>query len=503
MDYLGRLLYSAWVAGSLSNDERLNIGSETRTSMVSHAARNISLEEMDKQSFFHPYTPLDIHMKTGPKIIASGKGIRVTDNHGKEYIDSMAGLWCVNVGYGRDEVADAAHAQLKKLAYYHSFASVANEPAIRLADRLIELVPDRLKMSKVLFGNTGSDANDTNIKLVWYYQNVRGKPKKKKIISRKRGYHGVTIIAGGLSGLDALHTGFDLPLARVVYAETPYPYREAPEGMSGRDYARHLAKKLDEQIQAEDPETVAAMICEPVMGAGGVIVPPEGYFEEIQKVLKKHDVLLIADEVICGFGRTGAWFGSETLDITPDLMTCAKGLTSGYIPMSASIVSERVWETILEAAPRMGPFGHGYTYCAHPVAAAAGLANLAIIERENLVGNAAKVGAYMQKRLRESFADHPLVGEVRGVGLVAGVEVVKNKASREEFPLALKVGPRIVAKAYEEGLITRSLVQTSTLAFSPPLVITEAEVDQIVERFGKALDKAAGELAKESLWKAA
>lgn len=469
--------------------------------MASHPARNISLEEMDKQSFFHPYTPLDVHMKTGPKIIVSGKGVRVKDSHGKEYLDSMAGLWCVNVGYGRDEVADAAHAQLKKLSYYHSFASMANEPAIRLADRLVELTGPKFGMSKVLFGNTGSDANDTNIKLVWYYQNVRGKPKKKKIISRKRGYHGVTIIAGGLSGLDLLHTGFDLPLTRVVYADTPYHYREAPKGMSERDFARHLAKKLDEQIQAEGPETVAAMICEPVMGAGGVIVPPEGYFAEIQKVLKKHDVLLIADEVICGFGRTGKWFGSEALGIAPDLMTCAKGLTSGYVPMSASIVSEAVWSTILEAAPKMGPFGHGYTYCAHPVAAATALANLDVIERDDLVGNAARVGAYMQKRLREAFGDHPLVGEVRGIGLVAGIEVVKNKTTREEFPLSLKVAPRIAAKAYEEGLITRSLVQTNTLAFSPPLVISEAEVDQVVERFGRSLDKAADEFVKEGIWK--
>jgi len=469
--------------------------------MATDPARNISLEEMDKHSFFHPYTALDVHAQTGPKIIVSGKGVRVVDNHGKEYLDTMAGLWCVNIGYGRNEVAEAVYAQLKKLSYFHSFGSMANEPAIRLADRLVELTGPKFGMSKVLFGNTGSDANDTNIKLVWYYQNVRDKPKKKKIISRKRGYHGVTIIAGGLTGLDLVHTGFDLPLSGVVYADTPYEYRDAPKGVAGRAYARHLASTLDRLIQAEGAETVGAMIAEPVMGAGGVIVPPEGYFEEIQKVLAKHDVLLIADEVICGFGRLGHWFGSETLSIKPDLMTCAKGLTSAYVPMSASLVSEQIWQTILEAAPKMGAFGHGYTYCGHPVAAAAGLANLEIMERENLPGKARTVGAYLQKRLRESFSDHPLVGEVRGVGLMAAVELVKNKATREEFPLPQKVAIRVVGKAYEHGLITRSLVQTNSIAFSPPLVVTEGEIDEIIARFSKALDQVMGELVKEGLWK--
>jgi L-2,4-diaminobutyrate transaminase len=466
--------------------------------MSQDPARNLPLEEMDKQSFLHPFTPLDLHMKTGPRIIASGKGVRVTDTDGNQLLDAMAGLWCVNVGYGREDIADAVAEQIRELSYSHSFASMANEPAIRLADRLIGLAPDN--MSKVFFGNTGSDANDTQIKLVWYYNNVRGKTKKKKIIARERAYHGVTVIAGGLTGLDLVHTGFDLPLARVVRTDIPHYYWEAEAGSSERDFSKELARSLDSLIEAEGPDTVAAFIAEPVMGAGGVIVPPEGYFEEIQKVLKKHDVLLIADEVICGFGRLGAWFGTDVLGIEPDLMTCAKGLTSAYIPMSASIISEPIWQALLEGAEKFGPFGHGYTYSAHPVAAAAAMVNLDIIERENLVENAAKVGAYLQKRLRESFADHPLVGEVRGMGLIAGIEFIADKAKKTPFDLKLKVGPRMMAKCLEEGLISRSLIQSNSMGFSPPLILTEAEADEIVERFGRALETLSAELRSEGIW---
>ncbi|MCZ6722005.1 MAG: aminotransferase [Proteobacteria bacterium] len=466
--------------------------------MSQEPARNLSLEEMDKQSSLHPFTALDLHMKTGPRIIASGKGVRVTDTNGNELLDAMAGLWCVNIGYGREEIADAVAEQIRKLSYFHSFASMANEPAIRLADRLIGLAPDN--MSKVFFGNTGSDANDTQIKLVWYYNNVRGKTKKKKIIARKRAYHGVTVISGGLTGLDLLHTGFDLPLARVVRTDTPSYYWGAEAGSSERDFSKELARRLDSLIEAEGPDTIAAFIAEPIMGAGGVIVPPEGYFEEIQKVLKKHDVLLIADEVITGFGRLGTWFGTNALGLEPDLMSCAKGLTSAYVPMSACIISEPIWQALLEGAEKFGPFGHGYTYSAHPVAATTAMVNLDIIEREDLVGNAGRVGAYLQKRLRESFAEHPLVGEVRGMGLIAAIELVADKANKKPFDLGLKVAYRMMGKCLEEGLISRSLVQTNSLGFSPPLVLTEAEVDEIVDKFGRALATLSDELKADGIW---
>ena len=467
--------------------------------MSVQAARNLSLEEMDKQSFLHPYTPLADHLDTGPKIVTSGKGVTITDSHGNDYIDAMAGLWCVNIGWGREEVVQAIADQARKIAYYHSFASMANEPAIRLADRLTRMAPG--EMSKVFFGNSGSDANDTHVKMVWYYNNLRGLPAKKKIISRRRGYHGVTVAAASLTGIQMVHNAFDLPIAGVLHTETPHYYRFAEPGMSEQDYSNSLAQKLDHLIEAEGPETVAAFIAEPIMGAGGVILPPEGYFPAIQKVLKKHDVLMIADEVICGFGRTGKEFGCDQFDIEPDMITLAKGLTSGYIPMSASMISEKIWNVLVAGTPEVGAFAHGYTYSAHPVAAAAALANLDIMERENLTANSAKTGAYFQQKLRAAVADHALVGEVRGIALIAGVELVANKNTKEPLDFKLKAAPRLAALCVGEGLISRALMQINAVSFSPPLVITEAEVDEVVARFGRALDTLTDQLVKEGSWK--
>ncbi len=461
-------------------------------------AHNLSLEEMDKQSFLHPYTPLADHLEAGPLIVASANGVTISDTKGKDYIDAMAGLWCVNIGWGRDEVVEAIAAQSRNLAYHHSFASMANEPAIRLADRLIRLAPN--EMSKVFFGNSGSDANDTNVKLVWYYNNLRGRPNKKKIISRRRGYHGVTLAAASLTGIQMVHNAFDLPLDRILHTETPHYWRNAEPGMSERDYSRWLAETLDAQIKAEGPDTVAAFIAEPVMGAGGVLTPPEGYFPEIQKVLKRHDVLLIADEVICGFGRTGKWWGSHTYGIEPDIITIAKGLTSGYVPMSGSMISEEIWKVLVKGTPEVGAFAHGFTYSAHPVAAAAAMANLDIIEREDLVGRAGTMGAYFQSKLRATVGDHPLVGEVRGVGLVAGVELVADKETKENLPATAKAAPRLAKFALEEGLITRALMQINAISFSPPLVITEAEVDEIMARLTRALNRLTDTLMAEGVW---
>jgi len=451
--------------------------------MTAHSAANLS--EMDKRSTLHPYTALHTHLKTGPRVIVEAQGIRVRDSDGREFIDAMAGLWCVNVGWGREEIAVAVSDQIKKLAYFHSFSSMATEPSIRLADRLVDLAPPGI--SKVLFGNTGSDANDTNVKLVWYYNNLLERPAKKKIISRRRGYHGVTVATASLSGLDSMHVPFDLPLPQILHTETPHYWRHAPPGMSELEFSVHLAGELDRLIEQEGPETVAAFIAEPVMGAGGVIPPPEGYFQEIQAVLKKHDVLFIVDEVICGFGRLGRWFGSDLYQLEPDLMTIAKGLSSGYVPIAASLVSERVWQVLLEAGQKFGYFAHGYTYGGHPVGAAAALANLDILENEGLVEHADRVGAHFQECLRQQVGDHPLVGEVRGVGLIAAVELVRDRETREEFAMDLGVGAQLSSLCLEEGLIARPLPQSSALAFSPPLIVTREDCDEIVDRFARAL----------------
>ena len=459
---------------------------------------NLSLAELDRQSFLHPFTALADHMESGVRVMTEGQGVWLKDLDGQRYLDAAAGLWCVNIGYGRDAVAEAIYRQAKRLPFFHSFGSMGNEPSIRLADRLIRLAPDG--MSKVFFGNSGSDANDTNVKLVWYYNTLRGQPDKVKIISRRLAYHGVTVAAGSLTGLTMVHKAFHLPIPEVRHMSPPDLYRGKPEGMSERDYSKVLADELDELIEREGPDTVGAFIAEPVMGTGGVLVPPEGYFEEIQAVLDKHDVLMIADEVICGFGRLGAWFGSDRYHIRPDLMTIAKGLTSGYLPMSASLIHERIWQVIFEHARAIGPFGHGFTYTGHPVCAAAAMANLDIIEGEDLVGNARRVGGYLQRRMRETLGDHPLVGDIRGEGLMMGVELVADKASKRPFDLAQRVGPRVMQLCLADGLITRGLPQGNTMAFSPPLVIKEDEVDVIVERFKRALDRAMDQFRAEGIW---
>ncbi len=461
----------------------------------------LSLETLDKERILHPATSIADHLKTGPRIMAAGAGVTLTDTAGRRYIDAVAGLWCVNIGYGRTEVADAMAAQSRRLAYYHTFSSMSNEPQIRLADRLLGIVPGR--MSKVFFGNSGSEANDTQVKLVWYYNNLRGQPTKKKIIARLQAYHGTTVATASLTGLPAFHKAFDLPIAGILHTKPTYSYRDAAPGQTEEAYAGALAAELDQLIQREGPDTVAAFIAEPVMGAGGVLVPPATYFAKVQQVLRKHDVLMIADEVICGFGRLGRAFGSEVYGIEPDLVTAAKGLTSGYFPLSACFVSEKVWTVLREASPQTGAFAHGFTYSGHPVGAAAALANLDILLGEDMVGNSARVGAYLQGRLRESFAGHPLVGEIRGVGLIAGLELVADKATKRAFEPATKVAHRVAQHCLEEGLIVRALPVGHVLAFSPPLCITREQVDEVIDRFGRGLSAVTDELVRQGEWKAA
>lgn len=465
--------------------------------MATTATPISNLTDLDKRSIFHPFTVIAEHLESGPHVIDRAEGIYLWDVQGRQYLDAMAGLWCVNAGYGRPEIVDAIRAQSEKLSYYHSFLSSSNEPAIRLADRLLGLAPGR--MSKVFFCNSGSEANDTNIKLVWFYNNLRGKPEKKKIISRKRAFHGVTLGAASMSGLPPMHGAFDLPLDRFLHVETPHYFWNAALGETEEAFSVRLAKELEDTILREGPETVAAFIAEPVMGAAGVVPPPKGYFEAIVPVLRKYDVLFIIDEVICGFGRLGEWFGSFKYGLEPDLMTVAKGLTSGYVPMAASLISGPVWDVLREGSKQSGVFAHGFTYTGHPLAAAAALANLDLIERDALVGNAAAVGQYFQRGLRERFTDHPLVGEVRGLGLIAGIELVADKAKKTAFDPALWISRRMLPRLMDVGLVCRPI--GSTLTFSPPLVLTKEDADEIMDRFARALDAFAGELRADGTWR--
>ena len=457
-----------------------------------------SLSELDRQYLFHPMTALATHERAGPApVIVKGEGAWLEDTDGRRYLDAMAGLWCVNVGHGREEIAEALARQARTLSYCHTFSGVSSDKPILLAQRLIDMAP--VPMSKVFFGNSGSDANDSAVKLVWYYQNVRGKPKKKKIIARLRGYHGVTIVSGSLTGLDGVHAGFDLPLSFVKHTTAPRPLWEGA-GLTDAEFVARLVDDLEQLIQAEGPETIGAMVAEPVMGAGGVIVPPEGYYQAIREVLTRHDILLIADEVITGFGRLGQPFGTDVFGIEPDLIVIAKGVTSGYAPLSGVMVSEDVWRTIVSGEERFGVFGHGFTYTAHPGPAAAALANLDVIEKEGLVDQAGLRGAYLMERLLEAFGAHPLVGDVRGVGLMCGVEFVAERQPAVAFDPSLKVAGRIVKEAFARGVIGRALPQTDTISFSPPFIISEEEIDTAVSAFREATDVVAQQLVDEGIW---
>ncbi|MBN9551321.1 MAG: aspartate aminotransferase family protein [Alphaproteobacteria bacterium] len=438
------------------------------------------IAEMDRRSVLHPFTYLKDYASGSvePTIVETGKGVRVQDANGRDYIDGFAGLYCVNIGYGRTEVAEAIARQAYKLAYYHSYAAHTTEELARLSDRLVRMAPGR--MSKVFYGLSGSDANETQAKIVWYYNNLRGKPKKKKIIARERGYHGCSVVAGSMTGLSFYHDHMDLPVSGILRTGVPHFYRGALPGETEEAFSRRRADELEALILAEGPDTVAAFIAEPVLGTGGIIPPPTNYWAGIQAVLKKYDVLLIADEVICGFGRTGAMFGSDLYGMEPDLVTLAKGLTSAYVPLSASLVSEEVYRVMEEATPRVGSFSHGYTYSGHPIGAAAANAVLDIVEREDLPAQAAHRGDYLLKSLKAAFGQNPIVGEVRGVGMLAAVEFVADRDTRQLFDPSLKVGARISQAAKARGLIARAMPHGDILGFAPPLVMTEAEIDEMV-----------------------
>ena len=444
-----------------------------------------NLAVRDLETLVHPYTNLATLRETGPLIIERGEGVFVYDTEGKSYIEGMAGLWCTALGYGNEELVEAAAAQMRKLSFAHLFTAKSHDPAIELAERLKEMAP--VPTSKVFFCSSGSEANDSQVKLVWYLNNALGRPRKKKIISRRKAYHGVTVVAASLTGLANNHLDFDLPIAGILHTSCPHHYRFAHAGETEQEFARRLAGELDELIRSEDPDTVAAFIAEPVMGAGGVIVPPEGYFQEIMKVCRAYDVYMISDEVICGFGRLGTLFGCTALGFEPHSITVAKALTSAYVPLAALTVPEAAYQAMLDESRKIGTFGHGFTYSGHPVAAAVALKALDIYTRERIAEQAARKAPQFQGRLA-ALGEHPLVGEARGIGLVGGVELVADKKTKRSFEPKASVGARAVRYAEEEGLIVRSLLG-DILSICPPLIIAPAEIDELFNRLERALDR--------------
>ena len=442
---------------------------------------NDKLEQWDRENFFHPSTHLAEFARGNmpQRVITGGSGCHIEDRDGNRMLDAFAGLYCVNVGYGRPEIADAIADQARELAYYHSYVGHGTEASITLAKMVMDRAPDH--MSKVYFGMSGSDANETNIKLIWYYNNILRRSEKKKIISRWRGYHGSGLMTGSLTGLELFHTKFDLPLTQVLHTEAPDYFRRADLGQSESQFVAHCIAELEAMIVREGADTIAAFIGEPVLGTGGIVPPPEGYWPAIQAVLDKHDILLIADEVVTGFGRLGSMFGSDHYGMKPDLITIAKGLTSAYAPLSGSIVSDKMWRVLEQGTDENGAIGHGWTYSAHPIGAAAGVANLQLIDTLGLVENAGLVGADLNAKMRAALADHPHVGDVRGEGMICAVEFVKDKSDRVFYDTADKIGPQIAAKLLEQDqIIARAMPQGDILGFAPPFCLTPEEADQIV-----------------------
>ena len=445
------------------------------------------LAKKDVANHFHPYTNLRAIEKDAPLMIVEGDGIEVIDDAGKRYIEGMAGLWCASLGFSEKRLGEAAKRQMDVLPYYHSFSGKAHNVVAEVSEKLISLAPTQaLRDGRVVFANSGSEANDTAFKLVHYYHNAIGKPLKKKIIARAKGYHGVTVASASLSGIPTMHQHFDLPIDGVLRVSCPHPYQFAKDGESSEQFATRLAEELEALILREGPDTIGGFIAEPVQGAGGVIVPPPTYFAKIQALLKKYEILFIADEVITGFGRTGNMFGSETYSLEPDMLTTAKMITSAYVPFSALYVSGKIYQACADASATVGVFGHGYTYSGHPLGCAIALETLKIYEERDIVGHVRNVSPAFLAGLQK-FADHPLVADVRGVGLIGAVELAEDKRARKPFDPKRGVGAFLVRRAQEHGLILRAMAG-DMVAFCPPLIITEVQIQELLTRFGKALD---------------
>jgi 4-aminobutyrate--pyruvate transaminase len=446
-----------------------------------------SLAARDVAYAMHPYTNLAQHEERGPTVFTRGEGIYIWDDEGNKYLEGLAGLWCTSLGYSEQRLVDAAVKQLGTLPFAHTFAHRSSIPVIELCEALIKMAPG--DMGKVFLVNSGSEAVDAAIKMIWYYNNALDRPEKKKIISRKRGYHGVTIAGGSLTAIPLMQNDFDLPLERFLHTDTPCYYRYGQDGESEEAFATRLADSLNDLIEAEGPDTVAAFVAEPVMGAGGVLTPPATYFEKVQKVLDRHDVLMVADEVICGFGRTGNMWGSQTYRIKPDIVTCAKQLSSAYLPIAAVMISDPIYQAFVEQSRKLGAYGSGHTYGGHPVSAAVALETLKIYEERDIVGHVREVTPRFQTRLH-ALADHPLVGEARGIGLIGAVEIVSDKNSREQFSADVKAGAIIAEKIFEQGLIVRGL-PGDAVATCPPLIINDNQIDELFDKFEAGLSDAA------------
>ena len=455
--------------------------------------KNDQLDQWDRDNFFHPSTHLAQHARgeSPNRVIKSASGVFIEDRDGTKLLDAFAGLYCVNVGYGRQEITEAIADQARELAYYHAYVGHGTEASITLSKMILDRAPKG--MSKVYFGLGGSDANETNVKLIWYYNNILGRPEKKKIISRWRGYHGSGLVTGSLTGLELFHKKFDLPVEQVIHTEAPYYYRRDNLDQSESEFVAHCVAELEALIAREGADTIAAFIGEPVLGTGGIVPPPAGYWEAIQEVLTKHDILLVADEVVTGFGRLGTMFGSDHYGMRPDLITIAKGLTSAYAPLSGSIVGDKMWKVLEQGTDENGPIGHGWTYSAHPIGAAAGVANLKLIDELNLVQNAGEVGHYLHEQMQAALGDHPNVGEVRGEGMLCAVEFVRDRDNRVFFDAADKIGPQVSAKLLEQDkVIARAMPQGDILGFAPPFCLSRDEADQVVAATARAVKAVLG-----------
>ncbi len=453
-----------------------------------------NMAHRDIETVLHPYTNLARHREVGPLILNEGRGIYLYDDKGKRYIEGLAGLWCTALGYGNEELVEAAAQAMRKLSFTNVFGGKSHDGVIELSEKLKEIAP--CPTSKVLFGTSGSEANDMQMKLTWYYNNARGKPEKKKIIARMRGYHGVTIASGSLTGLAMVQTDFDLPIKNVLHTSCPHYYRGGQDGETEEQFSDRMAKDLDELIQREGPETVAAFIAEPVMGAGGVVIPPASYFPKINAVLAKYDVRFIADEVICGFGRTGNWFGTQTFGMKSTSISMAKAITSAYFPMSAITIEEDLYQAMLEESKKIGTFGHGFTYTAHPVGCAVALKTIEIYQRDRIVEHVRKVAPVFKARL-DKLAEHPLVGEARGVGLIGALELVADKKTKRAFEPKKMVGATCVNFLQELGLINRAM--GDSVAFCPPLIITTEQIHEMFDMVGAALDQTEAWVKKQRL----
>lgn len=460
------------------------------------ATRNLSnsLAATDIATGLHPFTNARLHEQKGPLIMERGDGVYVYDVNGKQYIECFAGLWSVAVGFNEPRLADAAYRQMQKLPFYHTFNHMSHEPNILLAERLVDISPEQF--TRVSFTNSGSEANDTVVKMIWYVNNARGKPEKKKFLARTKGYHGITMASGSLTGLPNNHRDFDLPIIPVIHLTTPHMRTSAFDGETEAEFTDRLLKEIEDTILREGPETVAAFIGEPLMAAGGVLVPPIGYWQGVEALCRKYDIFLVADEVVNGFGRLGTMFGCEYFGFKPDFLVTSKQLTSSYMPLAAILFTEEIYNILADNTAKIGTWGHGYTTTGHPVATAVALENLNIIQERDLIGNSKRVGIVFLEALQR-LSSHPIVGDVRGVGLMAAIEMVPNKLQRKGFAQAGKAGAKAFAAGLEKGMVMR--VVGDMLIFCPPLIVTEEQALEIVARTKSVLDDVAAHVEREGI----